>query len=188
MSRILLNRIYYPVTVLGYGRRLGVWVQGCKRACPGCISPEMQTIQGALVEVREVTDQIPKDLKLDGLTISGGEPFDQPDAVAELVLWYLNTYNDDVLIYTGYGKEELDKRSDPASKWLLAQVAALVDGSYVAELNTGQGSMGSSNQRLYVSRYMERYQGFATQTRKLQCIQETDRLYWIGIPPFEKER
>lgn len=188
MSKILLNRIYYPVMVLGYGRRLGVWVQGCQRACPDCISPEMQAVEGTLVEVSEVTGRIPTDLKPDGLTVSGGEPFDQPKAVAELVQWYLDTYNDDVLVYTGYTREALTERVDPASKWLLSHVAALVDGSYVAAQNTGKGSIGSSNQRLYVNRYQERYQDFAVKERRLQCIQETDRLYWIGIPPLEKER
>ena len=188
MSRILLNRIYYPVTVLGYGRRLGVWVQGCQRGCPDCISPEMQAAEGTYVEVSEVTRQIPSNLKLDGLTVSGGEPFDQPDAVAELVRWYLDTYNDDILIYTGYTREALAERTDPALNWLLSHVAALVDGNYVAAQDTGRGSIGSSNQRLYLNRYQERYRDFAVKERRLQCIQETDRLYWIGIPPLKKER
>ena len=57
MSRIRLHRIYYPVTALGPGRRLGIWVQGCARRCPGCLSPEMQPYTGAEIPVEQVLEQ-----------------------------------------------------------------------------------------------------------------------------------
>lgn len=187
MSRILLNRVYYPVTVLGYGRRLGVWVQGCQRGCPGCISPKAQPFVGEPVEVSKLTARIPGDIRPDGLTISGGEPFEQTEAVTELAQWYKNTYNDDILIYTGYSRWELEQREDIWTRWLLENIAALADGPYVEGLNAGVGSIGSSNQRLHVFRYPERYQDFSVKARAMQCVQESGQLFWIGIPPGGKE-
>ena len=93
MIGIRLHRIYYPVTTLGYGQRLGIWVMGCERNCPGCISPEMQPADGPLQPLDAILARIPEDLPCNGLTISGGEPFDQAEAVAEFAQWYRDHYN-----------------------------------------------------------------------------------------------
>ena len=107
MIQIRLHRVYYPVTTLGPGRRLGIWVQGCKKKCPGCLSPEMQPCVGPLLTVESIVQNIPADIRPDGLTISGGEPFDQPAGVAELIRWFTDRYTSDVLVYTGYTLAEL---------------------------------------------------------------------------------
>lgn len=182
-----LNRIYFPVTTLGYGRRIGVWVQGCSRACKGCMSPEMQPREGAELPVEDVLKQLPADLEADGLTISGGEPFDQPAAVAAIVRWFRQHYGDDVLIYTGCQLEELEKREDPHVRWLLENIAALVDGPYVEELNTGRGLRGSENQRLHVFRHAPRYADFLEQPRAMQCVDEQGSLFFIGVAPKQKD-
>lgn len=183
MSRIRLHRIYYPVTALGPGRRLGVWVQGCNRRCPGCLSPEMQPAEGVFLPVDDILRRIPADIAPEGLTISGGEPFDQPEGVAELAAWFVKRYSPDVLIYTGYTLEELQQRGDPATDTLLSLTAALVDGPYLRRENHGRGGMGSENQRLHLFRCRERYAGFETAPRTLQAIQEQGRLLLIGLPP-----
>lgn len=183
MSRIRLHRIYYPVTALGPGRRLGIWVQGCARRCPGCLSPEMQPYTGAEIPVEQVLEQIPPDICPEGLTISGGEPFDQPQAVSELVQWFSEKYSSDILVYTGYTLAELQARRDSATDAVLAGIAALVDGPYQEEYNFGRGWMGSENQTLHVFRCTERYQDFAAAPRTLQAIQERQQLLFVGIPP-----
>lgn len=188
MTLVRLHRVYYPVTVLGPGKRLGIWVQGCTRACPGCLSPEMQPRAGIPVEVETVVKNIPQDIRPDGLTISGGEPFDQPEAVAEMVRWFIQCYSSDVLVYTGYTLAELQARRDPATDEILSNLAALVDGPYQRKKNFGRGWMGSENQQLYVYRFPERYRDFSTAQRTLQAVQETQRLLFIGIPPQKMKR
>lgn len=178
-----LNRICYPVTTLGYGERLGVWVQGCSRNCLGCMSPEMQPHTGSQWNIDTVLNRIPCDISPDGLTISGGEPFDQPQAIRALVSWFLTNYGDDVLIYTGYYIEELYALHDADVDWILSNIAALVDGPYVQEQNDGVGAKGSANQRLHLFRYPERYSDFETQERKMQCLKEPDKLFFIGLLP-----
>lgn len=188
MTLIRLHRVYYPVTALGPGKRLGIWVQGCTRGCPGCLSPEMQPREGIQVAVDTVVKNIPEDIRPDGLTISGGEPFDQPEAVAEMMRWFIQRYSTDVLVYTGYTLAELRARRDPATDEILSNVAALVDGPYQRQKNFGRGWMGSENQQLYVYRFPERYRNFSTAQRTLQAVQEAQRLLFIGIPPQNMER
>lgn len=185
MIRIRLHRVYYPVTTLGPGRRLGIWVQGCTRGCRDCLSPEMQPVTRETVPVEEVLRQIPSDLHPDGLTVSGGEPFDQPQAVDAVVRWFVQHHTADVLVYTGYTLEELRARRDPDTDALLSHIAALADGPYRAEQNFGIGQMGSANQRLHVWRFADRYREFATMPRTLQAVQEGERVLFIGIPPKE---
>lgn len=183
MSLCRLNRVFYPVTTLGYGERLGVWVQGCTRHCDGCMSPEMQQTDSPLIEMENVIRRLPKDINPDGLTISGGEPFDQPLAVKELMTWFLSCYGDDVLIYSGYLIEELKSRHDKDIDWILSHIAAIVDGPYDKMQNDGIGMRGSANQRLHVFRHHDRYAGFEHRERIMQCVQENDRLFLIGVLP-----
>lgn len=185
MSRLVLERIYYPVLTLGYGKRIGVWVRGCARGCPECISPELQTYEGREIEVEEITRRIPKDLSVDGLTISGGEPFDQSEGIAELVRWFEKNYGGDILIFTGYTYEELVSREDKSIQDILGRIAVLVDGPYVAGLNNGIGLRGSANQRLIIRKFQERYADAECWERKVQFVGEGDSLIQIGIPPAE---
>ena len=187
MSRILLHRVYYPVTTLGPGRRLGIWVQGCGRDCPGCLSPEMQPCTGNPTEVREVLRRIPDDIRPDGLTVSGGEPFDQPRAVTEIAEWFVSRYGEDILVYTGYTLHELRARKDPDTDRLLERVAALVDGPYIRARNNGRGLAGSDNQRLYLYRCADRYRDARVLPRRMQAVGQGDRLLLIGIPPIDTE-
>lgn len=183
MSCLVLERVFYPVVTLGYGKRLGVWVRGCRRGCPGCISPELQSYEGNAVDVRQVIDSLPENFYADGLTVSGGEPFDQAEGVAELVDWFINNISGDVLIYTGYTEEELRKRIDKSTQYLLDHIAVLVDGPYIEDMNYGRGLCGSSNQRVIIYRYHERYKDCDRQERQVQFVGRGDSLLQIGVPP-----
>lgn len=187
MSRLLLHRVYYPVTTLGYGRRLGVWVRGCGRSCPGCISPELKEPAGSAVDVEEVIRRIPDDLEADGLTISGGEPFDQPQGVLQLIRWFSGEISEDILIFTGYTIEELREFENPEIDEILRLTAVLVEGPYVEELNSGHGLRGSDNQLIIVQKFPERYRDAEHMERTVQFIGEGDHLVQIGIPPTKPQ-
>ena len=183
MTSCGLNRIYYPVTSLGFGRRLGVWFQGCARRCEGCMSPEMQPYSEKPVSMEDVLAQIPEDIQPDGMTVSGGEPFDQPSALRLLVSWFISVHTSDILIYTGYTLESLRARDDADTTWVLTHIAALADGEYEQENNPGVGLTGSSNQRLHVFSNRDRYLDFTCCQRRMQCVDERGQLFLIGIPP-----
>ena len=105
-----LARILYPVQVLGPGNRIGIWLCGCNRACKGCSNPELWVQREELeINVQDVVSLVRKineSHKVDGFTISGGEPFLQSDELL-LLLSYLTPISTDILIYTGYRLEEL---------------------------------------------------------------------------------
>ena len=98
-------RILFPVQVLGPGNRIGIWLCGCNRACKGCSNPELWTKRDEFeIDVANVASLIRKvaeSNKVDGFTISGGEPFQQADELL-LLLSYLTPISTDILIYTGY--------------------------------------------------------------------------------------
>lgn len=146
-------RILYPVEVLGPGKRLGIWVCGCRRGCKGCSNPELWvqkpeyevTVEDLMSLVRRISDSH----KVDGFTISGGEPMDQPEGLSQLIT-QLSAYSKDILIYTGYRIDELKKREDPATNIILSRAAVLIDGEYREEENIDVPLRGSSNQRIHI--------------------------------------
>ena len=83
MKRLTLQLAdyWYPATVFGKGNKLAIWFQGCSKKCLGCISPEYQSYNGGKkIIVDDLLDYF-RDEKPEGLVISGGEPFDQPEAL-----------------------------------------------------------------------------------------------------------
>ena len=103
-AKISLGRMYYPVKSLGPGNRVGIWLNGCNRRCVGCISPELQIYDSSKeVTVNELMKMIQRiEAPIDGFTISGGEPFLNPEALNEMVQ-SLMSICDDILIFIYIG-------------------------------------------------------------------------------------
>lgn len=136
------------VTSLGPGRRYVLWVQGCQRDCYRCASPELQpTDGGLLVDTTELAAHITSLTDIKGITVSGGEPLLQHEALTELLSIVRDKRPElTVILFTGYRRE--DVRSAKALR-LLTYVDLLIDGEYVHYLNDNMGLRGSSNQRLH---------------------------------------
>lgn len=184
MEILNIGEIWYPVTTLGYGKRLGIWFQGCQKNCIDCISPEFKAkANGKLLHIEDLGKNIPQDCMIDGLTISGGEPFDQPQGLLKLVQWFENRYSDDILIFTGYTLEELHKKNSLIIEKILNHISVLIDGEYIEDLNSGIGLRGSSNQNIYIWKNKDKYKDVEKCVRKIQCVFLKDRLWMIGIPP-----
>lgn len=182
--KTIIGKIWYPVTTLGYGKRLGVWFQGCNKQCKGCISPELKIYQqGTSMETHELLEYIKNEESVDGLTISGGEPFDQEKALRNLIAEFSDKYNNDIVVFTGYTLEELHAKKSVDIEWILTHIAVLIDGRYMEERGIDIGLRGSDNQVIHVFSNYERYKEIEYCERKLQCIPFKDRLWMIGIPP-----
>lgn len=132
----------------GPGLRLTVFTQGCPHHCPGCHNPQSHDFSGGeLRDTDEIMDIMRDNILLDGVTLSGGEPFAQPEACAEIAK-AAHEAGLNVWCYTGYLYEELIKGG---SEWLelLKNVDVLVDGPFVMALRTLDARFrGSSNQRI----------------------------------------
>jgi len=92
----------------------------------------------------------------DGITITGGEPFEQSKELSSLCEWLSDKVSKDILVYTGYTLQQLKDKCDKDVNRFLSQIAALVDGEYIEELNRGNRIKGSENQKLYVLRQQYR--------------------------------
>lgn len=133
---------------LGPGCRYVVWVQGCRRRCPGCLTPESRPLDGGTtLAAADLAADIVLSPHIDGITISGGEPFLQAPALAEMLVAVRSRRPGlTVIVYTGFRHEELMARPD--ARALLELTDVLIDGEYVEALNDGRGIRGSSNQRV----------------------------------------
>jgi anaerobic ribonucleoside-triphosphate reductase activating protein len=90
-----------------------------------------------------------------GVTILGGEPFDQPGSVAELVS-RLKSYGLHVTVYSGYTVEQLIERKLPRIDYILTHIDLLIDGPFISGLRDGAGEYrGSRNQRFLWSAFQQ---------------------------------
>lgn len=180
---MFLARILYPIKVLGPGKRIGIWFDGCEHHCSGCSNPELWDFDDKYKidceKVMYLINSIAKTNEVDGFTLTGGDPFFQPDALRELLPLIVNI-NDDILVYTGYQKEEIDKKYSD----ILEYISVLIDGKYVKEKNTGAFLRGSDNQCIYILKeeYKKDYQEYINHgTNEIQNFKTRDAVISVGI-------
>lgn len=139
--------------VNGDGLRYVIFFQGCSHHCPGCHNPDTWKVKAHNQEVLSLIQQIDENLPLlDGITLSGGEPFEQPEAAFELAR-YAKEVGINVWAYTGYTYEQLIQPATTelakAQQRLLSMVDVLVDGPFIESLKDDTLKFkGSSNQRI----------------------------------------
>lgn len=133
----------------GEGIRFTVFIQGCIRNCRGCHNPQTHDLTGGYeVDVDDLIEQMKKNPILDGLTISGGEPFLQSRACEELAR-KAHEIGLNVWVYTGYTYERLLEFERGHAKEFLKQIDFLVDGEFrIEERTLSLPWRGSKNQRL----------------------------------------
>lgn len=133
----------------GPGFRYVVFVQGCPHHCDECHNPQSWDFNGGYeATVDEVFEDIMKNPHLRGVTFSGGEPFEQTEALLDLAQRIKET-NLTLMSYSGYTYEELLARNDEATNELLGLLDILVDGPYdKSQRNLTLLYRGSENQRV----------------------------------------
>ena len=165
---------------LGPNNRLCIWTQGCLKNCKNCMSPEFRTFNS------NKNIDIIKELEkydfttIEGVTISGGEPFLQLDEL-ELLVEYLSKKVEDILIYTGmkYNTLKLIKKA----KNIFSKIAVLIDGEYKDELNNNEILRGSSNQNIIIlnEKFKDLYEEYSKRPRAKQIVKVDTITYGIGL-------
>lgn len=132
----------------GPGFRFTVFTQGCPHHCVGCHNPQTHDFQGGSdMDTDEIVARFKKNPLLDGITLSGGEPFCQSEACAELAR-AARALGLNVWCYSGYTFEELLNGKDEW-KTLLQELDVLIDGRFVLEERSLECKFrGSRNQRV----------------------------------------
>ena len=126
--------------VNGDGVRYVIFVQGCKHHCKGCQNQWSWDMGGGVdIPVEMIAEDVRKHRMIDGITLSGGDPFYQQDECVKL-LKLLPEYN--VWIYTGFDYEEI------ADTEFAKMADVIVDGPFIEELRCEGKMYGSSNQRI----------------------------------------
>lgn len=189
MSAVVrVNRTVTGVTVLGAGVRIGVWVQGCALACPGCASVDTWAYDGGRsVETADLADTIIEAVHthgLTGLTLTGGEPVDQAEALA-VVLDRVRAHpacaDLDVLLFTGYPLAAARRRGAA----LLDRVDTVIAGRYRRDLPSLVPLVASSNQEVHhlTARGKRRYAQAASGTGPtIQLLASGGDLVMVGLP------
>ncbi|GAA1195182.1 4Fe-4S single cluster domain-containing protein [Pseudonocardia alaniniphila] len=150
-----MNRILGKTRAEGPGLRTALWVQGCTIRCPGCFNPHLWSNRGGtprdpgdlareLINLAEING-------VEGITLLGGEPFDQALPLAA-VAQRVRATGLSIMTFTGYELETLREWSATRSdiKALLASTDLLVDGPYRAgSPDHARPWAGSANQSFH---------------------------------------
>ena len=158
----------------GPGVRAVVWVQGCTIGCAGCYSaPTHPHSANSLVEPSEVVEWILSIPDIEGITISGGEPFEQAAALVDIISQMKRVRPElTVFIFSGHEYQTLLQSEEKSVRELIQHSDMLSTGPYIAKLrNQGLLWRGSSNQELH----------YITQ-RYHPCNEET----WLEDSPTEE--
>lgn len=182
---MLVARMISPIHTLGPGERIGLWIQGCSKNCRGCISKELQIFdESKNIPIDILVSLIKKEAdrsKCRRITISGGDPFEQPEELYELLVGIRKRFKD-ILVYTGYTMSEI-KASEIMYKCFLL-IDVLVDGRYIEEKNTGKSRIyGSDNQKIFIQKeeLVKDYQEFEKGERTLETFIHENRVITVGI-------
>jgi anaerobic ribonucleoside-triphosphate reductase activating protein len=192
VRELRINRVHYPVTTLGYGTRLGIWVQGCPLACRGCMARDTWTpAAGTAVPVADLAELCRRAAGsgADGITVSGGEPLAQPEALAcllteiDTIRAELGRREFDILVYTGYEPAEFT----PEQRRAVAVADVLITGRFDITAPTGLIWRGSANQEMVPRTLLgrERYAdmvGRVPARAPIQASVTDDGIWLIGVP------
>ena len=195
MGKIRISHYEKSTQVLGPGTRFVIWFQGCNKKCHGCINPEGRKLTGGYeIEVSDLIDILLNTENINGITISGGEPFLQLTGLNELINGVKLRTKLDIMLFSGYKYEEIICWNEVIDiKKFFSKVDIFVDGEYVEELNENQMFRGSENQNIYcfTSKYAEfKEQILNSHNRNIEfAIDEESNSFMMGIPPkgFYKE-
>jgi len=187
-NEILLNvaDIRHCSEVNGPGIRTVVWVQGCTRKCPGCINQHMQEHKEIKlfepVFLGKILVQVKKAI---GLTISGGEPFEQSLACA-LLAERFKQHGKSVMVFTGYPFEELQQSREPSVQRFLKSIDLIVAGPYIRELACESRMWrASSNQTVHYLNGSAATEEPDPQAATVEVKADGERMFLTGFPASE---
>jgi len=155
--------------------------------CPGCIAPEKRSPAGGhVIPIAAIADHVCSLDNIEGITLSGGEPFMQADALNQLVRQIHERRALSVMAYTGYTLSHLREHGSASQRALLRAVDILVDGPYVKSRATAKIWRGSDNQSVHflTPRYAHLDQQMEDECARIQVLLGADgSMMWVGIPP-----
>lgn len=154
MQTIRLHSLVDRSRANGPGQRAVLWTAGCSLKCPSCFNPETHDPRaGELVLIDDLATRLLAIEGIQGVTISGGEPLQQPQAVQALLEQLRARSTLSVVLFSGFAWAEIARM--PIGRHLPALVDVLIAGRYQADQRVASGLIGSANKdlRCFSSRY-----------------------------------
>lgn len=190
MQKINYGHYVSDTELLGPYRRGVLWVQGCCFSCEGCIAQSMQGKGGFWTETQKMAEYFLQQPEIEGITISGGEPFLQPEALTEMIHIIRQKKDMGVIVYSGLYLREINKLAErnTSVRDFLGEIDLLIDGRYDKSLDDGRKGIGSSNQTIHLltQRYAECAEAYYTESgRQTEIRIFGNRLQMIGVPSTE---
>lgn len=133
--------------VNGPGKRFTLWTQGCSKGCVNCFNPETwNNKNNILLSTSEIFEMI-KDFELEGVTITGGDPFEQEEELLELLILISSlSLSKGVIVFTGFTYDEI--RENKIREKCCDYIDVLIDGRYEDNNRVTDCFKGSSNQNI----------------------------------------
>lgn len=179
----LLDLCETGTRTLGPGNRYAIWVQGCPFNCKNCTTPEgIPIVPNQLIDIKYIATSICNNENIDGITISGGEPFLQASKLIKILKEVKKKRPElTVIIYTGFKFKNLDWQE---AQSLITQIDLLIDGQYVEKLNNNKGLRGSTNQNFIflTERIKTNKEYFLNEVRNIEIHIDKKQKTIIGIP------
>lgn len=130
-------------------------------------------------------DDLARDIRLSGaagVSISGGEPFEQAEELHALLKLLAQAGIEDIIIYSGATLEDLCRQYP----WITVLASCLIDGAFMRNMPTWDGWRGSANQRVSIFRHQSLYENWLrTPKGQLQLARHGDNTFMLGIPRIE---
>ncbi len=177
-----INQIQYPVCTLGNGKRICISVQGCPMGCTPCRNARLSHQgKGELLDVRALFNWIRlKSEAFDGITITGGEPFEHYETLMAFIKIIKQHTQLQVTCYGSYYLHELYKRFP--DKEFTHYIDALIDGRFSDKHSINGDIPGSSNQSVYFFKDSIPYitNNYPFTTIKCAALISTGATVWSG--------
>jgi len=139
-----------------------IWSQGCTLGCPGCFNPDTHA-PGPPGQARTVGELVAAAAaqagRIDGVTLTGGEPLQQPAAVAAFCGALRARTGLGIIVLTGFTRDEIE--AEPARMAAVADADMVIAGRYNARLHLGSGLRGSRNKEYWARTGRYRAEDFA---------------------------
>ena len=181
-----IHRFIARTRAEGPGLRAAVWVQGCSRRCKGCFAVETWSHEpNIIISPGTLAEKIMTESDIEGVTLLGGEPFEQAHEVAQ----FLRPIRDaelSVIVFTGGDLDKLHESTDPDIQSIIDCSDVIIDGRYDESLRDFSRPMaGSSNQRFHFLTERYRYEDFPPNRTEVRIMPDGS-VQFNGMGDFDK--
>ena len=184
LSVLRVHHLEPASRVNGPGLRAVIWLQGCSLGCPGCFNPETHAIQGGQdFQVGDLVAWLRGEAgRIDGLTISGGEPLQQLSPLRAFLESVRVEFDIPVILFTGYTWDEIQKMPQSAS--LLSFVDVVIAGRFILVQRIANHLIGSSNKTIHFITHVYQAADFESVPSAEVIIGPAGEVRLSGIDPL----